>query len=151
DSEVSWFDWSLVRTHAGLHRFVSLLNGRRLLRNIEDGRLSLDEFLRGATFAWHGTALGRPDWSEASRSIALSVQLQRERVLLHIILNAFWEPLEFELPAGAWHRWIDTALESPNDIAPWREGPAIPGSRYSAGARSVAVLLAPLQPGAGVV
>jgi hypothetical protein len=39
-----------------------------------------------------------------------------------MILNAYWEPLEFELPqtgkhgAGPWRRWIDTALDSPYDI-----------------------------------
>ncbi len=28
DNETNWFDWSLVRTHAGLQRFESLLNER---------------------------------------------------------------------------------------------------------------------------
>ena len=29
DNETSWFDWNLVRRHAGLHRFVGLLAARR--------------------------------------------------------------------------------------------------------------------------
>jgi glycogen operon protein len=61
----------------------------------------------------------------------------------HLILNAFWEPLEFELPAGyggPWRRWVDTALDPPNDIVPWRTAPSIPGSTYLAGPRSVVSL-----------
>ena len=41
---------------------------------------------------------------------------------VYLILNAYWEPLDFELPGvpggGAWRRWIDTSLKSPQDIAP---------------------------------
>ena len=41
------------------------------------------------------------------------------------MFNAYWEPLDFELPvlgAGAdpWCRWIDTALDPPNDICDWK-------------------------------
>jgi len=48
-----------------------------------------------------------------------------EGLCLHLIMNAYWEPLDFELPAvthdgGTWRRWIDTALESPNEIVEWR-------------------------------
>ena len=36
-----------------------------------------------------------------------------------MVLNAYWEPLEFELPpvsdGGTWRRWIDTALETPHE------------------------------------
>lgn len=146
DDETSWFDWSLARTHAGLLRFVSLLNERRLLRTteIERQRITLEDLLRRARFSWHGTRLGEPDWGDESRSIALSVDMQQDRMKLHLIFNAFWEPLEFELPAlesGDWRRWIDTSLESPDDIVPWQEAPVIPGGHYRADARSVVVLV----------
>ncbi len=150
DNEVSWFDWSLVDANAGLHRFVSLLNARRMFRNveIEMQRRTLDDLLRTAMFSWHGTRLGEPDWGNASHSIALTAELKKERLLLHFIFNAYLEPLEFELPqtdgGGAWRRWIDTALESPQDITPWREAAEIPGSPYRAESRSVVVLFAPL-------
>jgi len=41
------------------------------------------------------------------------------------ILNAYWQPLDFELPRAGkagenpWRRWIDTALDSPHDILQW--------------------------------
>ena len=38
DNEISWFDWSLLEKHADVHRFVSLLTARRLLRDVEHER-----------------------------------------------------------------------------------------------------------------
>ena len=67
---------------------------------------------------------------------------------MYLILNAYWEPLEFELlpagdrGAGPWRRWIDTALDSPQDIVPWQTAPSLSGSSYRAAARSVVVLFA---------
>ena len=65
-----------------------------------------------------------------------------EKFLVHLIFNAYWDALDFELPTtkSPWKRWIDTSLESPNDICPWNEAPTVDGHRHRAGARSVAVL-----------
>jgi glycogen operon protein len=60
-----------------------------------------------------------------------------------MIWNAYWEPLEFELPiakGGIWRRWIDTSLECPDDIVSWQTAPAVACGSYRAGARSVVVL-----------
>ena len=121
---------------------------RRLLRGTqhESQRMSLNHLIREAKKAWHGVRLNQPDWSDGSRSIALTVEIRPEQILLHLILNGYWEPLDFELPqAGnssqnAWRRWIDTGLETPDDIAPWREAPAVSGLNYRAEARSVVAL-----------
>ena len=66
-----------------------------------------------------------------SHSIAFTAELRKEGLLFHLILNAYWEPLDFELPrsngsADPWRRWIDTALDSPDDIVPWQIAPSIP-------------------------
>jgi glycogen operon protein len=150
DNETSWFDWSLLDRHADVHRFVKLLASRRLLRDTEHERqrTSLNRLIREAQQSWHGVRLNQPDWSEASRSVALTVEVRRENLLLHLILNAYWEPLAFELPptedgrARSWRRWIDTALPSPNDIVPWQEAMEVPASSYRAEARSVVALIA---------
>src|SRR5262249_20808913 len=77
DDEFNWFDWNLVRQHAGLHRFVQLLTKRRALRKLdgEGQRLSLNQFLRRASKAWHGVKLQQPDWSQQSHSLAFSADL----------------------------------------------------------------------------
>ena len=157
DNETSWLDWTLVAKHADVHRFVRLLNAQRALRDEEPERqrLSLNQLLRKAKTAWHGVKLGQPDWSKSSHSLAFSVEAPKEKLLFHLILNAFWEPLDFELPpAGdrgqdSWRRWIDTSLDSPDDIVEWESAWPVPGSTYRTGPRSVVVLFAQAGDGAG--
>jgi glycogen operon protein len=152
DDETSWLDWTLLARHADVHRFVTLLNARRVLRGVEHerGRVSLTEQLRRTRLSWHGVKLGEPDWGDHSHSLALAAELrQEEGLFVYLILNAYWEPLAFELPppgagAGSWRRWIDTSRETPQDIVPWREAPPAIGPLYEAGARSVVVLFAEL-------
>jgi glycogen operon protein len=150
DDESVWFDWSLLGRHADVHRFVSLLLARRVLRDVEaeQAGLSLDEILREGNWTWHGVRLGAPDWGELSHSLALSISVPQEGLRFHTMFNAYWEPLEFELPAvaaggdGPWRRWVDTALDSPRDIAEWGAAPAVAGDRYRVGPRSVVLLYA---------
>src|SRR5215471_11953238 len=126
DDETSWFDWTLLEKHADIHRFTTLLLARRVLRAtaLEQRRVSLTEALRHATLAWHGVNLWRPDWSPHSHALAFGADLASAGLSLHMIMNAYWEPLDFELPApepDKWRRWIDTSLESPDDITPWQD------------------------------
>ena len=152
DNEISWFDWSLCERHADVERFVRLLIGRRLLRDSrpERSRVSLNELIRVAPHAWHGIEPYRPDWSDHSHSLAFSTELPSENLAFYLILNAYWAPLHFKLPEAGnkqtieWRRWIDTFLDSPNDIVPWEEAQTVSESRYCAGPHSVVVLLAHL-------
>jgi len=146
DNEISWFDWTQVAKHADVHRFLRLLIERRLLRDVEheQQRLSLTKMLDQANKAWHGVKLFQPDWGDGSHSVVLGAELKAESLRFHFILNAYWEPLSFELPklqgGAAWRRWIDTALDSPNDIVPWQKAPEVSGDSYGAEARSVVML-----------
>jgi isoamylase len=151
DNEISWLNWSLLDVHADVHRFLKLMIQRRMRRDIgpELRRQSLHELLRSAINAWHGTKLNQPDWSDNSHSLALSTEVRSERIFFHMILNAYWEPLTFELPPLAenlrWHRWIDTTLETPHDITEWNNAPPHQGQSYVAGPRSVVVLISTSQ------
>jgi glycogen operon protein len=156
DNETSWFDWRLVAARADVHRFVTLLNGCRVSRDVEHElqRVPLSQLIRQTHVTWHGVKLYEPDWSDASHSIAFTSRLPGRRMAFHAILNGYWEPLDFELPTvelptvdGAndrWRRWIDTFLDSPQDIVDWKDAPTIGGSTYRAAPRSVVVLLAPI-------
>jgi glycogen operon protein len=153
DTELSWFDWTLVAAHADVHRFVTLLNERRLLRDVEHERhrLTLGQLIGQANKSWHGVKLGPPDWSPKSHSAALHVEMKQQMGLIYFILNTYWEPLDFELPhvngarSAQWRRWIDTGLETPNDIVPWRTAAPVSGTLYRAQPRSVIVLLVDLK------
>ena len=60
------------------------------------------------------------------------------------MINAYHEPLDFEIQegsSGGWRRAIDTGLDSPLDIAePGQEAP-VASLRYRVAARSVVVLV----------
>jgi glycogen operon protein len=152
DDETSWFDWTLLEKHADVHRFTHLLTARRVMRDVtaEQQRISLTDVLRQATTAWHGVNLWRPDWSPHSHSLAFGADLRPAGLTMHLIMNAYWEPLDFELPAlvgETWRRWLDTSLDSPDDIAPWQDAPVCADRVYHAAPRSVVVLWAQLTPG----
>ncbi|MGE5323230.1 MAG: glycogen debranching protein GlgX [Actinomycetota bacterium] len=152
DNEANWLDWSLIKKHADVFRFVKLLNERRLRRDAtaELQRISLTQLIDQATKGWHGARLNQPDWSDNSHSLAVSALLERDGVEAYFIFNAYWEPLDFELPSSInegkclWRRWIDTSLEPPDDIVSWEEARLLSGYSYRAGPRSVAVLWAKL-------
>jgi glycogen operon protein len=114
--------------------------------------MTLAQWLDAGIKGWHGVKLNQPDWNTSSHSVALSVQLllPSENLLFYFIFNAYWEPLDFELPpldkgnGGSWHRWIDIYLDSPQDVVAWETAPVVPSHTYKTGARSVVVLWAKL-------
>jgi glycogen operon protein len=111
--------------------------------------------LRPAGVDWHGVELDRPDWADHSHSLAFSLTSLGGRFRLHGMLNAYWEPLRFQLPParpgtqGAWRRWIDTSLPFPEDIAGWEGAPGVTTDTYLVQPRSIAVLGAPPAGGKG--
>ena len=151
DIETSWLDWDLLAKRADVHRFLRLLNQHRLMRSDDslDSRVSLNELLQKGHRAWHGVKLWAPDWGRNSHTLALHMSCPADDLTFYVILNAYWEPLEFELPVARngqqrWCRWIDTSLDSPDDILDWPDAPKISSSVYLAGSRSVVVLFARL-------
>ena len=153
DSELSWFDWTLLERHGDVYRFFKALNEFRQRRDTvaEANRLSLNEVLRRARIEWHGIALNRPDWSDHSHSLAFTVRSLGGRFLLHGMLNAYWEPLAFELPPLApesgqnWRRCIDTALNAPHDIRYWENAPVVTQATYVAQPRSIVLFALALE------
>jgi len=141
DNELSWLDWNLVERHADLLRFVrELIRLRRTRTRARRAELSLTELLHRAGIRWHGIVAGRPDWGYESRSLAFTAGVGNER--FHVIVNAYWEPLEFALPGGGqWRRVIDTSLATPHDFVRPSEAPTAKGPRYRVADRSVVVLV----------
>ena len=150
DNPVSWFDWKLSARHSDVHRFVSSLINARLQKDIsvEDPGVTLNELLRQSRIQWHGVKLNQPDWSRESHSIAMTAWSMRGRFAIHIMANAYWQDLKFELPYlsdvsfNGWHRWIDTALASPDDISRLIGAPQVTTRSYKVASRSIVVLAA---------
>jgi glycogen operon protein len=145
DNDISWFDWTLLDKHRDVHRFVKTLVDFRLRRDLswEDPGLSLNQLLRQGEIRWHGVRLNQPDWSDDSHSLAAAARSLKARYLLHLMLNAYWEPLAFELPppeAPGWYRLVDTFLESPDDICDLPAAPIVEPLAYLVQPRSVVLL-----------
>ena len=148
DNETSWFDWELVEKHGEIHRFAKKMIALRMNRELPGKRLdlTLSELLREQPIDWHGVKLKAPDWGHGSHTMAATVRLLGYRLLLHLMINAYWEPLEFELPLlsdaqGPWRRCIDTYLASPEEICDLASAPPLEGRVYRAQPRSVVLLV----------
>jgi glycogen operon protein len=149
DNPLSWFDWSLLERHADVHRFVKLLIAARMQREVvvDQRRMSLNDLLRESRIDWHGVAVGQPDWSESSRSLAVTIRSIGNRFSVHLMMNAFWEALCFELPPAAgsttsWRCWINTARSSPDDIHDWASAPGLTATHQRVEPRSLVAVFA---------
>jgi len=147
DSELTWFDWSLTKTNADLLRFVRGLIHFTRSYSVFHHKYVLTRSLShtDTTITWHGVHLNRPDFSEDSHSIAFELKAPAKGEHVFAILNAFWEPLAFEIPPSwtgqTWHRLIDTSLAGGEDYVPLAKAPHIGSKLYQADARSTVVLV----------
>ncbi|HUI84157.1 MAG TPA: glycogen debranching protein GlgX [Candidatus Binatia bacterium] len=146
DNDISWVDWRMADSNAGLLRFFRLMVAFRkrcpLLRR--------DSFQLngecGFHITWHGVKRMKPDWGHESRSLAMQLTELHDGELrddLHVIANAWSGDLEFELPLIGEHEWfriVDTAQPSPRDIADdGQEFPLLSQESYLVKAHSVAI------------
>ena len=125
DNATSWFDWDDVARHADIRRFA-----RGLIHFHQDSAIFRDRTFWGEPGAtkitWHGVKLNQPEWDDESHSLAFELFHAESAEHLHVMLNDYWEPLTFELPAPA---------DGPSVAAAGRYGPRVAaGFLRSAGA-----------------
>jgi isoamylase len=149
DNPTSWFDWTAADRKAEMRRYCQ----RMIAFRKAYPALWQPRFYTGATndrgladIAWHGTTLGSPGFDDPlGRAIACTIAGLNGDADLHVMMNMFWEPLDFEVPVDpprVWHVVIDTAAESPDDIAGRNRTPPLRGSRCAVQGRSIVVLAA---------
>jgi len=144
DTELSWFDWSLVEKNEGLLRFVKELIRRRRHDVTRPGEPTepLAQVLQKSKIAWHGSKLYSPDWSDESRVLACTVLSSANDNLMHFMANNSDSAVEFELPKEprTWLRVIDTFMDSPNDITTDPDAVPVETPTYWVQPRSIVVL-----------
>lgn len=151
DNELNWIDWRRLDQHRGIHRFAKMLIAQRLDNDLAkvDLGFSLNELIHHAEVQWHGVRLHQPDWHNDSHTIAFSARSMLRRFMFHCMINAYWEPLAFELPQNeqgiCWQRIIDTSLPSPDDISPLCSAPVIHDHTYTVASRSLVMLFCRMQ------
>jgi isoamylase len=99
DNEISWFKWENLDSHRPLLEFVKkLIRFRRRHPVFQAETYWVIYEDQAPDIVWHGVKLNQPDWSDESHSLAFSLKDKDGQHLLHFIVNAYWEPLTFELP-----------------------------------------------------
>jgi glycogen operon protein len=153
DNALNWYNWDTIRSSESqeMIRFWSMLNrmhGKYMTRfkgkyfSGQVNKFGVPEV------TWHGTQLNQPDWDDAgSRCLAMTLGDTDEDSdgldNVHIMMNMYWEPLQFEIPQYEglkWQRLIDTSLPSPNDVTTRVGAPVIADSTYIVNDRSIVVL-----------
>jgi isoamylase len=147
DNEISWVDWGLATKNAAFLRFVKMMMALRK----RHPALQRPGFFREGDIHWHGVYPNLPDWSPASRTMALVLDGQRtgrepDRDF-YMAFTSWHEPLPFIVPPSpgnkAWRRVIDTGLASPDDIVELDTGPHVPAEEaYVLAPYSLVVLIA---------
>jgi isoamylase len=155
DNEISWVDWSA--TDAGLLAFTQKLVSFRRSHPV----FRRHRFLTGieaTELGWYtpaGTPMIQDDWADGN-ALALGVYLDGSddpdtapdgRPLLDddflVLVNAWWEALEFTIPAArtgqTWHTDIDSFDPARAEAAAQRQA----GDQVTVGPRSVVVLRGP--------
>ncbi len=131
DEDWNWFDWSLKDKHAGLLRFTkNLIAFRKANPALRQPEFLTSHDCVGSGYpdiSWHGILPWKPDWTLPSRTIAFMLCGRHGAAVggpphfIYCVFNMYHEPLEFTLPvlprSMEWFRYLDTALESPADIA----------------------------------
>jgi len=115
DNPLSWFDWDDLCRFADCRRFV-----RRLIHFHEHSPVFRDRAFWGqpgaTAITWHGVRLNTPDWGDGSHALAYELFHEQTGTHVHVMLNAYWEPLAFDLPAPrlgfVWKCLVDTARET---------------------------------------
>ena len=139
DNATSWLDWKRLRTHSDVFRFCKLMIAfRKAHPAICRSRYWRDDV------RWYGVG---PNADLSANSHSLAYCLHGGAVGgrdLYVMINSYSEPLTFHIQegtAGAWRRAIDTARESPSDIAEPGAEEVVPGMEYEVQSRSVVVLI----------
>jgi isoamylase len=155
DNEISWFDWSAV--DADLLAFTSQLVAFRRSHPVFRRR----RFLTGAEtseLSWFtpaGTPMDSGDWGDPN-ALALGIYLDGSddpdraadgSLLLDddflVLVNAWWEPLDFTIPATRPGQAWQLEIDSYDPAAPAAGSPRPAGGQVKVGPRSVCVLRGP--------
>jgi glycogen operon protein len=131
-----------------MHRFVRQLIADRL--DFGQGRTAndtLDELLKRVKIEFHGVTSAAPDVSNTSHALAMSRTVPSGKDVFYLMFNAYWEPLDFALPAApattqGWRLWIDTSRPSPCDVYARHAAPPVVHNLYQVGPRAVVALMA---------
>ena len=148
DNEINWFNWKKVEEEKEMLEFVKKLIRFNLSTEFfqEDFFWNSPESLGTSRYQLHGTSFLMPDLSSHSHSLAFTLKNKIYPKRLHIMINAYWESLEFQLPPSGkrwpWKKVVDTAAPAPEDILSYKNAMPVNGNKQKVQSRSIVVLQA---------
>ncbi len=153
NNDMNWFNWDDVEKEQDLLRFTQgLIHFTQDLKifRVEQLLCVVQIWHAEPHLVWHGCRLHQPDWSENSHSLAFTLRHPDANEQIHVMLNAYWDALVFDLPRldphQRWHRVLDTALSPPDDFCYPESAPPVESYLYPVSDRSAVVLLCRTQP-----
>ena len=139
DNEISWLNWDRLESNPDMFRFFQKMIAFRKAHP----SLGRSRFWREDVH-WYGVG---PDvdrsWYSHSLAYHLSGASQNDRDI-YVMINAWKEDLTFTIQEGHandWHRVIDTAEASPQDIVDDAQARPLQTLGYRVRARSIVVLI----------
>jgi isoamylase len=156
DNELSWMEWTLLKSNADLFRFfkncIAFRKAHAVLRNRT--HLRNQDYVGSGypDISWHGVRAWQPDWSGASRIFAFMLcgahanGGQHQDNYIYVVLNMHWETHLFELPElpqrMQWHVFANTIMPPPEDIRKPGSEPLLEDQQqFLVGSRSVVILV----------
>ena len=113
DSETTWLDWSRLRIHADIFRFVQqMIAFRKSHQSLSRSRFWRDDV------QWSGST-GPVDWGPESRTLAFFLGGRQAENDLYVMINGDRVPHRFDVPSHSTSCWtiaIQTSAVSPQDI-----------------------------------
>ena len=127
DNPLGWMLWNPEQCDMDLHLFVSrLLMIRHQLSELfcpinpppEEMPVRLQQSPDDLWLQWHGVEIDKPDWGSWSHTICYSLNRGPSGAVMWMGFNAYSKAMHFDLPepTSAWHRILDTARPSPDDL-----------------------------------
>ena len=116
DNAISWFDWTLVESNAGLVQFTKVLIAFRKTQPalIRDHYFEPDS----DDVRWYDAQLKPVEWSSEDTLLAYQISGKvNGGNELFVIFNNTEDAESFLLPPGEWSLCVDTVRPSPQDIA----------------------------------
>ena len=121
DNELNWLDWSKLEENHAIYNFTKkMIKFRKSHPALKRSHFFTDKDVDGngiTDISWHGVEVNKPDWSENSQVLAFLIDggdvigdAEKDNDI-YVILNAYHEDLEFQLPripGKKWYRIADT-------------------------------------------
>lgn len=122
DNPDGWLNWDLLKNNEETFKFFQKMIKLRKqtyflqTRHFYTGEIPEKHTRKLKDINWHGTQLNNPEWGGYSRTLAFTIagrsgdKAKNKKIFkdedVHVMMNMYWEPLNFEIPQIEGRRWF---------------------------------------------